>query len=153
MGYAFYNHRITVDLDNRPGVRDDYMIHLEAKDKFGSESEWYSTGGPSFPDPRIEYNEGCNCFLATDEERTTCLSTIWCSRCGVETTAGMTMNKRFDCAWSAPPLLWPIIFAALMRITVRWATPLQEPASIQGNIPDGFGIFGVTNGVVVNLED
>ena len=31
-GYAFYNHRITVDLDNRPGVRDDYMIHLEAKE-------------------------------------------------------------------------------------------------------------------------
>ena len=26
---AYYNHRITVGLDNRPGVRDDYMIYLE----------------------------------------------------------------------------------------------------------------------------
>ena len=29
--------------------------------------------------------------------------------------------------------------------------PFAEPASIQGNIPDGFGIFGVTNEVVIPL--
>ena len=31
--------------------------------------------------------------------------------------------------------------------------PFSEPASIQGNIPDGFGIFGVTNEVVISLLD
>ena len=31
--------------------------------------------------------------------------------------------------------------------------PFSEPASIQGNIPDGFGIFGVTNEVVIPLLD
>ena len=31
--------------------------------------------------------------------------------------------------------------------------PFAEPVSIQGNIPDGFGIFGVTNGVTISLED
>ena len=34
--YSYYNHRITVGLDNRQGVRDDYMIYLEAKDKGAS---------------------------------------------------------------------------------------------------------------------
>lgn len=29
--------------------------------------------------------------------------------------------------------------------------PFAEPASIQGNIPDGFGIFGLTSEVVVPL--
>jgi hypothetical protein len=29
--------------------------------------------------------------------------------------------------------------------------PFAEPTSIQGNIPDGFGIFGVTTEVVVPL--
>ena len=29
--------------------------------------------------------------------------------------------------------------------------PFAEPASIQGNIPEGFGIFGVTNEVVISL--
>ena len=34
-GYEYYNHRITLDLDNRPGVRDDYLIYLEVrKDDF-----------------------------------------------------------------------------------------------------------------------
>ena len=31
--------------------------------------------------------------------------------------------------------------------------PFSEPTSVQGNIPDGFGIFGVSNGVVIPLTE
>ena len=152
-GYAFYNHRITVDLDNRPGVRDDYMIHLEAKDKFGSESEWYSTGGPSFPDPRIEYNEGCNCLLATDEgEDNVSLDNLVFEMWGGD-DSGYDYEQTLRLRVERPTASLANHFRSVDAYYSALGNPFAEPASIQGNIPDGFGIFGVTNGVVVNLED
>ena len=41
-GYEHYH--ITLDLDNRPGERDDYMIYLEVRKDDFEGSTWYRTG-------------------------------------------------------------------------------------------------------------
>ena len=151
-GYEFYNHRVTVDLDNRQGVRDDYMIHLEVK-KSGIESEWYTTGGPSFPDPRMEYNEGCDCFLATDGgEDNVSLDNLVFEMWGGDDSGyddEQTIRLRVD----RPSASLANHFRSVDAYNNAQGNPFAEPASIQGNIPDGFGIFGVTNGAVIPLGD
>ena len=149
-GDEFYNHRITVDLDNRQGVRDDYMIYLEVK-KSGSESEWYSTGGPSFPDPRVEYNEGCDCLLVTDggEDNVFLDNLVFEMRGGDNSGSEFELTHRLRV--ERPTASLANHFRSVDAYNNSLGNPFAEPASIQGNIPDGFGIFGVTNGVLFLL--
>jgi len=148
--YELYNHRITVDLDNRQGVRDDYMIHLEVK-KSGSESEWFSTGRPSFPDPRVEYNEGCNCLLATDGgEDNVSLDNLVFEMWGGD-NSGYDDEQSIRLRVERPTASLANHFRSVDAYNNALGNPFAEPASIQGNIPGGFGIFGVTNGVLFLL--
>ena len=151
--YSYYNHRITVGLDNRQGVRDDYMIYLEAKDKGGIESEWYTTGGPSFPDPRLEYNGGCNCLLATDggEDNVSLENMVFEAWGGDD--SGDEYEQTLRLRVERPTAALANHFRSVDAYYNSLGNPFAEPASIQGNIPDGFGIFGVTNGVTISLED
>ncbi|MDA1242728.1 MAG: DUF4249 family protein [Bacteroidetes bacterium] len=148
-GYVYYQHLVTLDLENRPGVRDDYMISIEVKEVFEG-AQWSNMANPAFPDPRMEYNDACDCLLATDSGA----DNVSLANLVLESYAGSSD--------------YPI--EGEMRIRVRRPTdalanhlrsvdayygaldnPFSEPASIQGNIPDGFGIFGVTTEVVVPL--
>jgi hypothetical protein len=152
-GYSYYNHRITVGLDNRPGVRDDYMIYLEVKDEFGGGLEWYSTGGPAFPDPRVEYNGGCDCLLATDGgEDNVSLQTMVFEAWGGD-DSGYDYEQTLRLRVERPTASLANHFRSVDAYYNALGNPFAEPASIQGNIPDGFGIFGVTNGVTIPLQD
>ena len=152
-GYSYYNHRITVGLDNRPGVRDDYMIYLEVKDEFGGGSEWYNTGGPAFPDPRVEYNGGCDCLLATDggEDNVSLENLVFEAWGGDD--SGYDYEQTLRLRVERPTASLANHFRSVDTYYNSLGNPFAEPASIQGNIPDGFGIFGVTNGVTIPLED
>jgi hypothetical protein len=152
-GYSYYNHRITVGLDNRPGVRDDYMIYLEVKDEFGGGSEWYNTGGPAFPDPRVEYNGGCNCLMATDggEDNVSLENLVFEAWGGDD--SGYEYEQTLRLRIERPTASLANHFRSVDAYYGALGNPFAEPASIQGNIPDGFGIFGVTNGVNIPLED
>ena len=62
-----YFDQVTLDLTNRPGVRDDYMVFLETYfEGFEDDGEWYAEGDLAFPDPRAEYSWNCGCVLVTD---------------------------------------------------------------------------------------
>lgn len=150
-GYSYYNHRITVGLDNRPGVRDDYMIYLEAK--FDGGSEWDNIGGPAFPDPRVEYNGGCNCLLATDggEDNVSLENLVFEAWGGDD--SGYEYEQTLRLRIERPTASLANHFRSVDAYYGALGNPFAEPASIQGNIPDGFGIFGVTNGVTIPLED
>ena len=152
-GFTYYNHRITVGLDNHPGVRDDYMIYLEIKDEFGEGSEWYNTGGPTFPDPRVEYNGGCNCLLATDggEDNVSLENLVFEAWGGDD--SGYDYEQTLRLRVERPAASLANHFRSVEAYYNALGNPFAEPASIQGNISDGFGIFGVTNGVTIPLED
>lgn len=151
-GFSYYNHRITVDLENRQGVRDDYMIYLEFKDEFGG-SEWNSTGGPTFPDPRLAYNGGCDCLLATDGgEDNVSLENLVFEVWGGD-DSGYEYEQTHRLRVERPTRSLANHFRSVDAYYNSLGNPFAEPASIQGNIPDGFGIFGVTNGVVIPLGD
>ena len=152
-GYSYYNHRITVGLDNRPGVRDDYMIYLEVKDEFGGGSEWYNTGGPAFPDPRVEYNGGCDCLLATDggEDNVSLENLVFEAWGGDD--SGYDYEQVLRLRVERPTASLANHVRSVDTYYNSLGNPFAEPASIQGNIPDGFGIFGVTNGVLLLLLD
>jgi hypothetical protein len=152
-GYSYYNHRITVGLDNRSGVRDDYMIYLEVKDEFGGGSEWDNTGGPAFPDPRVEYNGGCNCLMATDggEDNVSLENLVFEAWGGDD--SGYEYEQTLRLRIERPTASLANHFRSVDAYYGALGNPFAEPASIQGNIPDGFGIFGVTNGVTIPLED
>lgn len=150
-GYSYYNHRITVGLDNRPGVRDDYMIYLEVK--FGGGSEWDNTGGPAFPDPRVEYNRGCNCLMATDggEDNVSLENLVFEAWGGDD--SGYEFEQTLRLRIERPTASLANHFRSVDAYYGALGNPFAEPASIQGNIPDGFGIFGVTKGITIPLED
>ena len=152
-GYEFYNHRITVDLDNRPGAKDDYMIYLEVKDEFGGGSEWNSIGGPAFPDPRVAYNEGCDCLLATDggEDNVSLENLVFEAWGGDD--SGYEYEQTLRLRVERPTASLANHFRSVDAYYGALGNPFAEPASIQGNIPEGFGIFGVTNGVTIPLEE
>ena len=152
-GFSYFNHRITVGLDNRPGVRDDYMIYLEVKDEFGGGSEWYRTGGPTFPDPRMEYSGGCDCLLATDggEDNVSLQNMVFEAWGGDD--SGYDYEQTLRLRVERPTASLANHFRSVDAYYNALGNPFAEPASIQGNIPDGLGIFGVTNGVTIPLED
>lgn len=150
--YAYYNHRITLDLENRPSMRDDYMIYLEAKDDFKG-STWYNTGSQAFPDPRFEYNEGCNCLLATDGgEDNVSMENLVLEAWGGD-NSGYTYEQSLRVRVERPTASLFNHFKSVDAYYGALDNPFSEPASIQGNIPDGFGIFGVTNEVIIPLQD
>ena len=150
--YEYYNHRITLDLENRPGMRDDYMIYLEAKDEFEG-STWYNTGSQAFPDPRFEYNGGCNCLLATDGgEDNVSMENLVLEAWGGD-NSGYTYEQSLRVRVERPTASLFNHFKSVDAYYGALDNPFSEPASIQGNIPDGFGIFGVTNEVVIPLLD
>ena len=148
--YEYYNHRITVNLDNRPGVPDDYMIFLEVKDAIEGLS-WYSTGSEAFPDPRMEYSYGCACLLATDngEDNVSMSNLVFEVYAG--DNGGNAQEQFLRLRVERPTSSLSNYFRSVDAYYNALGNPFAEPASIQGNIPDGFGIFGLTSEVVVPL--
>lgn len=150
-GYAVYYHRLTVDLDNRPGERDDYLIQLQFRDnELGK--DWYNVGDLSYPDPRVGFNSGCSCWMAQDNGS---------DNVSMENIAfDMYASEEDDTAeWAGE---YRLVVQRPTEDLVRYfdsvdayenasGNPFSEPTSIQGNIPDGFGVFGVTNKVVVTI--
>jgi len=150
-GYTYFRHRITVDLENRPGVRDDYMVFVEYKDDFEG-SQWYNEAYPAFPDPRLAFNEGCQCLLVTDsgEDNVALTNLVLESWAGDEE---YTPEGSYRLRVERPTSSLANHFNSVEAYYGALDNPFSEPTSIQGNIPDGFGIFGVTNEVIVPLLD
>ena len=152
-GYEYYNHQITVDLDNRPGVRDDYMIYLEAKKDDFEGSTWFSTGSQAFPDPRFEFNRGCACFLASDNgEDNVSMENIVFEAWGGD-NSGYEHDQSLRLRVLRPTASLVNHFRSVHAYYNALNNPFAEPTSIEGNIPDGFGIFGVTTEVVIPVAD
>ena len=150
-GYTYFRHRVTVDLENRPGERDDYMVFVEYRDDFEG-SQWYNDAYPAFPDPRLAFNEGCQCLLVTDsgEDNVALTNLVLESWAGDEE---YTPEGSYRLRVERPTPSLANHFNSVQAYYGALDNPFSEPASIQGNIPDGFGIFGVTNEVVVPLLD
>ena len=132
-------------------VRDDYMVMWNRRNQAARRARVVQRGGSGLSRPANGVQPAaiasCN-----GQRRGQRISRQFGVRGVGRRRQRVRKEQTLRFAWSARRRLWPTIFAAWKRITVRWATPFAEPASIQGNIPDGFGIFGVTN-EVVNLED
>ena len=151
-GYAVYYHRLTVDLDNRPGERDDYLIQLQFRDtELGK--DWYNVGDLSYPDPRVGYNSGCSCWMAQDNGS---------DNVSMENLAFDIPSGEYEEDISEWAGEYRLVVQRPTGDLVRYfdsvdayenasGNPFAEPTSIQGNIPDGFGVFGVTNKVVVTI--
>ncbi len=148
-GYVYYNHRVTLDFENRPGVRDDYMISVEVKEVFEG-AQWYNMANPAFPDPRMEYNSGCACLLATDsgEDNVSLANLVLESYAG---SSDYPIEGEMRIRVRRPTAALANHFRSVDAYYGALDNPFAEPTSIQGNIPDGFGIFGVTTEVVVPL--
>lgn len=150
-GYTYFRHRVTVDLENRPGERDDYMVFVEYRDDFEG-SQWYNDVSPAFPDPRLAYNDGCQCLLVTDsgEDNVALTNLVLESWAGDEE---YTPEGSYRLRVERPTPSLANHFNSVQAYYGALDNPFSEPASIQGNIPDGFGIFGVTSEVVIPLQD
>ncbi len=150
-GYTYFRHRVTVDLENRPGERDDYMVFVEYRDDLEG-SQWYNEVSPAFPDPRLAYNNGCQCLLVTDsgEDNVALTNLVLESWAGDEE---YTPEGSYRLRVERPTPSLANHFNSVQAYYGALDNPFSEPASIQGNIPDGFGIFGVTNEVVIPLLD
>lgn len=150
-GYTYFRHRVTVDLENRPGERDDYMVFVEYRDDLEG-SQWYNDVSPAFPDPRLAYNDGCQCLLVTDsgEDNVALTNLVLESWAGDEE---YTPEGSYRLRVERPTPSLANHFNSVQAYYGALDNPFSEPASIQGNIPDGFGIFGVTSKVVIPLQD
>ena len=150
-GYTYFRHRVTVDLENRPGERDDYMVFVEYRDDFEG-SQWYNDVSPAFPDPRLAYNDGCQCLLVTDsgEDNVALTNLVLESWAGDEE---YTPEGSYRLRVERPTPSLANHFNSVQAYYGALDNPFSEPASIQGNIPDGFGIFGVTSEVIIPLQD
>lgn len=150
-GYTYFRHRVTVDLENRPGERDDYMVFVEYRDDLEG-SQWYNDVSPAFPDPRLAYNDGCQCLLVTDsgEDNVALTNLVLESWAGDEE---YTPEGSYRLRVERPTPSLANHFNSVQAYYGALDNPFSEPASIQGNIPDGFGIFGVTSEVVIPLQD
>jgi|GEM_PF-539398 len=148
-GYVYYQHRVTLDLVNRPGVRDDYMISVEVKEVFEG-AQWYNMANPAYPDPRMEYNSGCGCLLATDsgEDNVSLVNLVLESNAG---SPDFPIEGEMRIRVRRPTASLANHFRSVDAYYGASGNPFAEPTSIQGNIPEGFGIFGVTTEVVVPL--
>ena len=150
-GYTYFRHRVTVDLENRPGERDDYMVFVEYRDDFEG-SQWYNDVSPAFPDPRLAYNDGCQCLLVTDsgEDNVALTNLVLESWAGDEE---YTPEGSYRLRVERPTPSLANHFNSVQAYYGALDNPFSEPPSIQGNIPDGFGLFGVTSEVVIPLQD
>ena len=148
-GYVYYQHRVTLDLENRPGQRDDYMVSVEIKEDFEG-AQWYNMANPAFQDPRLEYNSGCACLLATDsgEDNVSMANLVLESYAG---SSEFPVEGEMRIRIRRPTSALANHFRSVEAYFGALDNPFAEPTSIQGNIPDGFGIFGVTSEVVVPL--
>lgn len=156
-----YNHLLTLNLDNRPGVRDDYMIHVELElKKWGPDGEeltyWWDVGSEAVSDPRLGYSSGCACLLATDNgEDNVSMENILLE---VEDyydydDYGEPIEPNYRLRVGRPAAALANHFNSIDAYFDALDNPFSEPTSVQGNIPDGFGIFGVSNGVVIPLTE
>ena len=151
-GYTYFRHRVTVDLENRPGERDDYMVFVEYRDDFDG-SQWYNDAFPAFPDPRLAFNQGCQCLLVTDSGEDNLALTNLVLKSGWAGDEEYTQEGSYRLRVERPTPSLANHFNSVEAYYGALDNPFSEPASIQGNIPDGFGIFGVTNEVVIPLLD
>ena len=148
-GYVYFKHEVTLDLENRPGLRDDYMLSVEIKELFEG-AEWYNVANPAFPDPRLAYNQGCACLLATDSGE----DNVSMANIVLEAYAGSSdfpVEGAMRLRVRRPTESLANHFRSVDAYYGAIDNPFAEPASIQGNIPGGFGIFGVTSEVIVPL--
>ena len=154
-GYMEYFDQVTLDLTNRPGVRDDYMVFLEAYfEGFEDDGEWYAEGDLAFPDPRAEYSWNCGCVLVTDNGQ----NNIDLNNLVLEMYAGDVEDpdeggmqpKRIRVVRPSADLA--NYFRSVEAYYNAQGNPFAEPTSIQGNIPDGFGIFGLSNEAIAPLN-
>ena len=154
-GYVEYFDQVTVDLVNRPGVRDDYMVFLETfYGEFEGDGKWYSEGDLAFPDPRAEYSWNCRCLLVTDNSQ----NNIDLNNLVLEMYAGELEDpdgpdvqpKRIRVVRPSADLA--NYFRSVEAYYNAQGNPFAEPTSIQGNIPDGFGIFGLSNEAISSLN-
>ena len=161
-GYVFYYHRLTVDLDNRPGERDDYLIQLQFRDTV-ADKDWYilppfsegsePTFSLSYPDPRIAYNSGCSCWMAQDNgsDNISMEALAFDIDAGKEDEDITEWSEEYRLVVQRPTEDLVRYFDSVDAYENASSNPFAEPTSIQGNIPDGFGVFGVTNKVVVTI--
>ena len=154
-GYMEYFDQVTLDLTNRPDVRDDYMVFLETYfEGFEDDGEWYAEGDLAFPDPRAEYSWNCGCVLVTDNGQ----NNIKLRNLVLEMYAGDVEDpdeggmqpKRIRVVRPSADLA--NYFRSVEAYYNAQGNPFAEPASIQGNIPDGFGIFGLSNEAIAPLN-
>ncbi len=154
-GYMEYFDQVTLDLTNRPGIRDDYMVFLEAYfEGFEDDGEWYAEGDLAFPDPRAEYSWNCGCVLVTDNgqnniDLTNLVLEMYAGDAEDPEEGGM-QPKRIRVVRPSADLA--SYFRSVEAYYNAQGNPFAEPASIQGNIPDGFGIFGLSNEAIEPLN-
>ena len=154
-GYMEYFDQVTLDLTNRPGIRDDYMVFLEAYfEGFEDDGEWYAEGDLAFPDPRAEYSWNCGCVLVTDNgqnniDLTNLVLEMYAGDVEDPDEGGM-QPKRIRVVRPSADLA--NYFRSVEAYYNAQGNPFAEPASIQGNIPDGFGIFGLSNEAIEPLN-
>ena len=151
-GYVFYYHRLTVDLENRPSERDDYLIQLQFRDTLTGK-DWYNAGDLSYPDPRVDYNSGCACWLAQDNgsDNVSMANLVFDMYAGEEDEDITEWSGEYRLVVQRPTEDLVRYFDSVHAYENASGNPFAEPTSIQGNIPEGFGIFGVTTEVVVPL--
>lgn len=152
VGYVFYNHRLTVDLENRPSERDDYLIQVQFRNTVTGK-DWYNVGGLSYPDPRVDYNSGCSCWLAQDNgsDNVSMANLVFDMFAGEEDEDIGEWSGEYRLVVQRPTEDLVRYFDSVHAYENASGNPFAEPTSIQGNIPDGFGVFGVTNKVVVAI--
>ena len=152
------SHLLTVNLENRAGLRDDYMIFAELKiEKLGPDGEdltyWQDVASEAVSDPRMAYNSGCSCLLATDNGE----DNVSMNNFLLEVDAFDDYDDSFEPFYRlrvgrpAPSLVSH--FHSIEAYQGALDNPFSEPTSIQGNISGGFGIFGISNVVVIPLVD
>ena len=152
VGYVFYNHRLTVDLENRPSERDDYLIQVQFRNTVTGK-DWYNAGDLSYPDPRVDYNSGCSCWLAQDNgsDNVSMANLVFDMYAGEEDEDITEWSGEYRLVVQRPTEDLVRYFDSVHAYENASGNPFAEPTSIQGNIPDGFGVFGVTNKVVVTI--
>lgn len=154
-GYVEYYDQVTLDLVNRPGLRDDYMVFLETYQEWSEgDGEWYLVGDLAFPDPRAEFSWNLGCVLVTDNgqdniDLDNLVFEMYAG--GLEDVEGPEVQpKRIRVIRPSADLA--NYFRSVEAYYNAQDNPFAEPTSIQGNIPDGFGIFGLSNEAIAPLN-
>ena len=117
---------------------------------------WWDVGSEAVSDPRMGYSSGCACLLATDNgEDNVSMENILLE---VEDyydydDYGEPIEPNYRLRVGRPAAALANHFNSIDAYFDALDNPFSEPTSVQGNIPDGFGIFGVSNGVVIPLTE